>query len=133
MTRRCFAAVLAVVVLTLAEAGCNKSGGLREVEGNITMDKAPVAEGEIIFVPEDKNFRAEGGKIKDGKYKMGVRDGKHRVEIRATRLVPGKLGPMGEPAIEDYIPPPYNEETTLSAEVGDGRTTFDFPLTSKKE
>jgi hypothetical protein len=85
-------------------------------------------DGDITFVPEDKTLPREGAKIKDGKYELKAKEGKYRVEIRATREVPGRKGPMGEPAIEEYIPGMYNSNSSLTAEVASGKTTHDFPL-----
>src|SRR5687767_2891918 len=105
-----FAAVLAGLVL--AAAGCGGSGSkVREVTGTVTFDGKEVAEGEIIFSPEDPALSPDSGTIKDGKYTAKVKEGKHKVRINASRAVPGKKGPMGEDWIEEYIPEKYNEKT----------------------
>ena len=120
--------------LLLAVPGCGGSeGNFHQVEGSVTWDGVPLPTGDIVFFPEEKEFGPDAGKIKDGKYNVKVREGKKRVEIRAVRPVPGKKGPMGEDAIEDYIPEEYNAKTTLTAEVAKGKTHFDFPLTTKQE
>lgn len=119
-----------LVVFTLAVAGCGEPGPKKyDVTGTVTYDGQPLPQGDIVFHPEDKSVGPEGGKIKDGKYALKVREGKNRVEIRATRPVPGKKGPMGEDAIEDYIPKQYNEKSKLTAEVGSGKTEHEFTLT----
>lgn len=129
MTRRYLALPLLFLLASLAVAGCGKGGpGKRDVTGTVKLDGKEVPEGDIIFLPEDKTVGAEAGKIKDGKYSLKARDGKNKVEIRATRLVPGKKGPMGEDAIEDYIPEKYNIKTELSAEVSSGQTEHNFDL-----
>src|SRR5262249_33247710 len=116
--------------LLLAVAGCGEADPRQyEVHGTVNWEGKPLPEGDIAFIPQQKEFRPEAGKIKDGKYRFRSRAGPMRVEIQATRPLPGKLGPMGEPAIEDYIPARYNSESTLHAEVGDGKTQFDFSLT----
>ncbi len=129
MNRRYFALALSFLLLSLAVAGCGGGGsGKRDVTGTVKFDGKDVADGDIIFTSDDKSVGAEGGKIKGGKYTIKARDGKNKVEIHATRAVPGKKGPMGEDAIESYIPEKYNTKTELSADVGSGKTEHNFDL-----
>jgi hypothetical protein len=114
-----------------AAVGCGSSGPREyEVTGTVTFDQQPVVDGDIIFVPEEKEFGPDAGKIVDGKYRAKVKAGKKRVVIQASRPVPGKKGPMGEQAIEDYIPFRYSdrEKTELRADVGEGKTEHSFAL-----
>jgi hypothetical protein len=128
MSRKFALLVFFVGLLALA-AGCGKSGpGKREVTGTVKYDGQPVPDGEIVFISEDKSVGAEGGKIVDGKYTLQARDGKSRVEIRASRTLTTKKGPMGEPYVDQYIPDKYNDKSTLSAEIGAGKTEHNFDL-----
>jgi hypothetical protein len=129
MTRRTFFAVLAGLVV-LAAAGCGKSGpAVYTVSGTVTYDGQTVANGYITFQPEDPTVGAVANPIEGGRYTVPkVHEGKNKVKIQATREVPGKKGPMGEPAVEQYIPRKYNDETTLTAEVGSGKTEHNFAL-----
>lgn len=134
MIRWLVLASFAGLLITLA--GCG-GGGLLDVEGTVALNGTPVAEGDIAFIPEDKKFGGEGGVIKDGRFKMKARAGKNKVEIRASRIVPGKTipsaagpGAPAEPLRESIIPPKYNDQTTLNEEVKPGKTTFTFNLTS---
>jgi hypothetical protein len=114
--------------------GCGASGPRTyEVTGTVTFDDQPVTRGDIYFHPEDGRYGSEHGAIVEGKYRAKVKEGKHKVTIQASRPVPGKKGPMGEDAIEDYIPPQFADvnKTELSADVGPGKTEFNFPLKSK--
>ena len=122
-------AMFAVGLLGLV-VGCSNEVGPKkyDVSGAVKVDGKEVAEGEIIFQSDDKSVGAEGGAIKDGKYALKAREGKNKVEIRATRIVPGKKGPMGEDWVEQFIPEQYNEKSTLTAEVGSGKTKHDFEL-----
>lgn len=115
----------------LLGGGCGSGVQMYEVTGAVTFEGRPVPAGDIIFKPEDASLGAESGKIQGGRYSARVKGGKNRVEIRAVREVPGKKGPMGEPLLEDYLPEAYNEKTKLTADVGPGRTSFDFPLNAK--
>lgn len=120
----CCAGLIALVML----ASCAPSTGLMAVSGKVNFDGQPLKDGDIMFIPADKQFGAEAGKIKDGAYQLNTRPGMNRVEIRATRLVPGKLGPMGEPATEPFVPAAYNSASTLTADVGSGKLKHDFEL-----
>src|SRR6185437_14801065 len=102
---------LAAVVLVLA--GCGEPGPRKyKVSGTVRYDGQMVADGDVIFIPEDKSVGPEGGKIKDGKYSLMAREGKNQVQLRASRVVPGKKGPMGEDWVESYLPEKYNDKTT---------------------
>jgi hypothetical protein len=112
--------------------GCGSSGPAKHtVSGQVTFDGAPVPEGDIIFEPVDKNLAADGGKITDGRYSLEVKPGKHRVVIRASKLVklpPGQKGAMGETEMhQGYIPARYNEKTELTADIS-GPRELDFTL-----
>jgi hypothetical protein len=116
----------------LAVCGCSSGPRLYEVTGTVTFDDKPVPEGDIYFVPDDPALGAEYGKIRDGNYSLKAKAGPSHVKIYAVHEVPGKKDPMGTgPAIEDYIPSIYNNQTTLTADVGKGKDKFDFPLKSK--
>ena len=112
-------------------AGCGSSE-FETATGTVTFDGQPVPEGDIIFQPADPKYGPDAGKIIDGKFTLSVRPGSRKVVIRAVRLVPGKKGPMGEDAHEDYIPAQYNDDTTLTADVKSGsKNDFPFPLKSQ--
>ncbi len=127
---RAWFGVAAAAALAAGLTGCGDSGPKKlAVSGSVQFDGKDVPEGDILFVPEARGVGPEGGKIKDGKYTASVPEGKYKVEVTATRVVPGKKGPMGtEDLLEDYIPAKYNQKTELTAEVSGGKTTHDFPL-----
>lgn len=117
--------------LLAAMAGCGGDKGPKkyEVTGTVKFDGKDVTDGDITFTPEDKTVGPEAGKIVAGKYKLSAREGKNKVEITATRVVPGKKGPMGtEDVLEDLIPEKYNTKTELSVDVGSGKTEHNFDL-----
>jgi hypothetical protein len=133
MIRRTFLALSAGLILTLA--GCSGGASVIEVGGTVTLNGKELPEGDIVFVPTDSKLGGEGGKIKDGKYRLKAKPGKNKVEIRATREVPGKTMPSAagpgappEPLRESIIPTKYNDQTTLEADVGPGKSTFNFDL-----
>lgn len=125
--------VVGSCLLVLVFGGCDSGPRLHSVTGNVTLDGAPLPEGDIIFAPVDVSQGPEAGKVKDGKYELKSREGKMKVRINASKIKPGgALGAAGEPVAEEYLPAKYNSETTLEAEVkSSGTNTFDFPLESK--
>lgn len=106
------------------------------VTGNVTFDGAPVEEGRIQFTPVSgaRSFAAE---IKNGQFSLEAEPGQMKVEITASRLIPGKFDTSNpddepQPVGEMYIPAKYNAETELEAEVtASGPNTFDFALTAE--
>lgn len=130
-------------------AGCGaKSGPQRSsVKGKISFDGQPVASGSIIFLPaQGVTGPSSGAEIRDGAYEIpeasGPVLGAHRVEITATRTegtetVAGVDGATGGasgggsiPKVTMYIPPQYNQNSILEAEIKSGANTFDFELKS---
>ena len=124
----CWAATLA---LALAAASCSSENALVSISGNVTLDGTPLSEGDILFTPADPQFGAEAAKIAAGAYQASVRPGKNKVQIRATRPVAGKKGPMGEQLIEDYVPAKYNDRSDVSIDVSASNLKHDFALKSK--
>jgi hypothetical protein len=116
----------------LVALGCGEAGPRTyPVSGTVTLDSRPLDEGDIYFYPTDPNVSADAGKIKAGQFTFRSKAGNKRVHIVASRRIPGKKTPMGGPAREQYLPPRYNKETTLTAEVGpQSDNRFQFPLTS---
>lgn len=129
-----------LLVLCLASAclsGCSKPTGPQEfrVQGAVTFDGQPVETGRILFRQTDGAQKAFSGEIKNGSYSLNAEPGQMRVEILASRPIPGKFDNSNgtpEPVGEMYIPKKYNDQSELTAKVdGSGNNTFPFELTSK--
>lgn len=75
------------------------------------------------------------GAIQNGQYTLDAAKGAMEVEVRATRIVPGKFDEFtpGEktPMREMYIPEKYNSNSELTAEVLSGKNNIDFDLDSQ--
>jgi hypothetical protein len=127
---------LAVVVLAVVFAGCGPSGPKRyKVTGAVTWNGKPLPKGHIVFEPTDRSITPDAGDILDGKFETMVQAGSKTVQIRASREVPGaKFDPaMGAVPREQYIPPRYNDETTLQADIKpEGPNHFEYPLSDKR-
>ncbi|NLF71159.1 MAG: hypothetical protein GX575_19180 [Candidatus Anammoximicrobium sp.] len=99
----------------------------------MTFDGQPIAEGRILFRGTGSDPRAFSAEIKNGQYQMEALAGKMRVEITASRPVPGKFDESnpGEkvPVGEMYIPARYNSQSELTAEVTAGKNELNFDLT----
>lgn len=149
MFRLGLSAAVAISISTLSGCG-GKSGPQRSsVKGKVTFDGQPVADGSIVFLPaQGVTGPSAGGEIRDGVYDIaeagGPVPGAHRVEITATRTegtenVAGVDGATGGasgggsiPKVTMYIPPQYNLDSTLQADIKSGANTFDFELKSSR-
>jgi hypothetical protein len=135
---------LSVILLStaaLSALGCGGSSGPDRfpLSGDVSFKGAPVAEGSIRFVPENKSEQPEGAPIKDGKYSTSLTAGKKQVIIEAFRPKdakanepkrPGGVPLAGGGAIdtEMYIPEQYNTKSTLEVVAGPDTSKHDFTL-----
>lgn len=130
---------LAMVLLSylLVLPGCGETGPVKHpVSGSVTFDKDPLPEGDILFTPVADSEPPEGGKIKEGRFQLRVREGSYKVAITASKLMPlppGETGAMGEKEMpRSYIPERYNTKTELTAEVTrSGTPQLKFDLRSR--
>jgi hypothetical protein len=122
-------------------AGCSQAGGRQALEGTVTLDGAPLAEGSILFLPQaDTQSPTCGGRISQGRFsiapKGGAACGTFRVQITAVRNTGRKATrpqdgqQMDE--TEQYIPARYNRQSELSVTVGDkGPNQYEFALRTR--
>lgn len=131
----CTQVVLFLAVLT---SGCGQNtGGRLGVSGTVRFQGAPLQSGTIEFASADAK-QLTGSTITDGKYSVpaaqGLPPGKYTVRISATQ--DEGAAPTGPPGPESMtqqakslIPPQYNVDSTLTAEVTQGgNNVFDFDL-----
>ena len=123
-------ALLVVLPASLLALGCGD--GRYPVRGTVTFDGRPVADGVISFVPDNPALASDAGRIEAGRFHVYAKPGPKRVEIRASRPVqsPDPRDPDGPNLREDFIPPRYNTETELTAEVTASHNEFRFELHS---
>jgi hypothetical protein len=126
---------LAGLALVGLLVGCSSEPPRYKVTGTVTLDGKSVPEGDIHFRSTDGRWGAEVGKIQDGRFELMAMAGTKRVEISASRVIPGGArGGGGEPVPEEYIPEEYNAQSKLQAEVkAPGPNAFEFNLTSRKK
>ena len=140
-----------LVLCALTVFGCGpKRPETASVSGRVTYQGKPVAEGRIVFHPEDGRRPAMAAINSDGSYRLttfesedGALPGKHRVTIKAVRVVGG--APVDElskqsgeyvpnnaplPTLEWLVPEKYSNlnTTTLTAEVKSGGNVINFDL-----
>lgn len=125
------ALALSLVALLLVAAGC--SGGseveIAPVTGQVTLDGKPLADAQVIFRPE-KGRPSTAITDTDGNYALqysrdqaGALLGPHRVEIHTA--VEGR-----DPPSSEKLPPRYNSETELTANVMADEKPINFELQS---
>ncbi|MBA2115831.1 hypothetical protein [Bremerella alba] len=128
---------LFLVCAGMTSLGCGSSNapGMIDVDGVVTLDGAPIEEGKILFRQVDGDQRAFATDIVNGTYQLQSLQGNTRVEIRASRIIPGKFDMSNgtpEPMGEMYIPKRYNKDSDLTATINsDQDNQFNFELTSK--
>lgn len=128
-------AIVCLGVLVVWSAGCSGGPRMRQVSGQVTLDGKPVPEGDILFKPAAGSLGPDAGRIRDGMFAFLAKEGKHRVEISASRILPGGArGAGGEPVPEEYIPERYHSNSELTAEVTSaGPNRFDFKLVAARK
>ena len=153
MTRaRSTAAVLSSISILCAAGGCAPAVSERAaVNGTVTVDGAPLPNGLIEFFPVDPRKGQPGGAaVENGRYAVsaekGLFAGDYQVRIRADRPTDKRVWDgMGDekwPAskknyvavTESYIPPRYNDRTTLTATIERGKVNeynYDLRLDKK--
>jgi hypothetical protein len=131
--------VLQSALLGLAIAGCARDSyeelGLVEVIGRVTLDGQPLPGAKVVFEGDDKRT-AIGVTDSGGQYRLmydsqtpGVVPGPKTVRITlADSDVEGGGASEGAPAKAESIPPRYNRQSELRADVSPSNRTFNFDL-----
>lgn len=107
------------------------------VSGKVTFNGEPVETGSIVFrdVDPKSDVAPDGGNIVKGNYSFQAQPGKKRVEILASRPIPGAAPiaradrPSAAPIpVEQFIPPAYNAKSELTAEIEPKSNNYDYAL-----
>lgn len=135
------ATTLALTLLLTSLSGCGSGGDqpeLGKVEGTITLDGHPLADAIVYFSPEGGRT-SFGQTDADGYYSLeythhakGAKVGRH--SVRVSTAVDAEVDDDGrvlKPGFPEKVPPRYNEQSELAAEVKSGKNEIDFPLTSQ--
>jgi len=135
-----------IALVAIISGGCGEPGGdglpREPISGTVNLDGKPLANGTIQFQPASQaEGIAAGGMIVDGRFEVrkaeGPVPGKYKVQIDSLDearppLAEGELpGAIEVPKrrTRRMIPPRYNSQTELIAEVKPGvPNTFPFDL-----
>jgi hypothetical protein len=111
--------------------GCGATSPTPEdVNGVIRLDRQPMPDGRVYFIPAS-GAPPVVAEIKAGAFELKAVPGSYRIEVRMFR---DRVPWPGEPHDKqiNVIPPRFNAETTLSAEVkADGPNEFTFEVSSR--
>lgn len=137
---------LAILMSGLSGCGSGSDNLPREaVSGGVTVDGKPLKSGIVSFVPTDPNGPTQGNfTVIEGKYSVpkeqGLVPGKYDVKVstseqeekKETESISNGMPGMPPTRPKDAIPPMYNTNTKLTAEVKSGvPNDFQFPLSTK--
>ncbi|WP_143393609.1 hypothetical protein [Fimbriiglobus ruber] len=129
---------MAAALVGLAAAGCGDGPTRVPVEGTVSFDGRPVADGAITFIPADNRGPTAGARIVDGRYAIpratGIGVGEYRVEIVGNRETGKTVRDPSDPSrrttlTEQYVPEKYNRNTTLKAKIDAKTTVINYELT----
>lgn len=126
---------LLTVCLFSGLVGCGGAAdGLQAVHGTVTFDGEPIEKGRILLRQTTGDQKAYAAEIANGRFELRAEEGPTSVEIRASRIIPGKFdhsNGVPEPVGEMYIPAKYNSKTELTADITSGTNELQFDLSSK--
>ncbi|MFH1301018.1 MAG: carboxypeptidase-like regulatory domain-containing protein [Planctomycetota bacterium] len=135
---------MTLLALYMSFAGCGNESGDRPdlglVKGTVTFEGAPLAKASITFMP-DSGRPASATTDAAGQYELiyirntpGCKVGHNKVLITSVKEGDNEMETEGdEPTAEagvakEKLPPKFNTETELEANVKEGENTFDFDL-----
>lgn len=128
-----FAAMLTGLLVC---AGCGeKPLPTYQVKGKVTLDGAPLDQGDLIFYDLDDKVGPDRTQIVKGAYQLRAKAGNRRVEISSTRDAGSKplqgKSDVQIPDIQQMVAPEFNRKSTLKVEVKPKNdNTFDFDVKS---
>ena len=129
---------LAVMFVLSFLVGCSASNGpdLISTNGEVKWQNEPLKEGRITFRMLDAGGNVFSAPIEEGYFKIESLPGKMKVEIIASRLIPGKFDNSNgtpEPVGEMYIPARYNSRSELTYVVERGADSPVFELSTDEK
>ncbi|MDY3554501.1 hypothetical protein R5W24_003625 [Gemmata sp. JC717] len=126
---------LSLVGVLAGLSGCGDADGpppRTGVRGTVTLDGAPMAEGQILFLDAGGEGAPAFLDVKDGRFEGDVPHGKKKVQIlsfKKGKLKTGEEDPVGVQVVH----PNYNRNSKLTTEVtGSGATPSEFNVQSAR-
>ncbi|MDR1486041.1 MAG: hypothetical protein LBT09_14635 [Planctomycetaceae bacterium] len=134
--------IFSILILCVFFAGCTNSNpqGRLAVEGEVTLNGRPLAQGSISFDPSGTQGvkTQSGGEIKNGKYTIaapqGLVAGEYTVRIRSMEEVSGSRKNTGnpiedQPILKDIIPSEFGSQSVQKITVEKGKQNqFNFQM-----
>ncbi len=135
-----------VLIAIVGATGCGRGAPLAEVEGVITCSGRPLANAEVVFLPDPEQGtagpRSSGYTDDTGRYRLttpggdGAIAGTHRVTVRDLTTVRGPFATVGNPATSPAVPKARFAETYQSpsatplkaVKVQPGKNVLNFEL-----
>ena len=118
--------------MTIASVGCDSKNnkGQVAVTGNVSFNGKAVESGDIQFIGPN-GVDIASAPIENGSYTMQATPGEKKVVIRGMRVTGTiKRGSESYDSKQNFIPPEFNEKSTLKYTVG-GPETKDFAIEGK--
>ena len=134
----------AILLLGAIAVGCSRVPRRFALEGQVTVDGAPLESGSMAWIPTGQTGGPTcGGSITRGRFAIpapeGAREGQYRVEITASRQSEradslGLDGMTTAHSVIQYLPARYNSESDLVATViRSGKNLYTFELTTENK
>ncbi len=122
----------AICLALCVVVGCGPRDGLTDVQGTVTFNKTPIANGTIKFEPENGEGPSAEEKIMDGKFQARVAPGVKKVIIYGYKKigehhVTGPDSPLIDD-LEQVIPAKFNDATTLRETITVGQAPLTYDL-----
>lgn len=123
-----------LILLLVLISGCSRGKPVGDVQGTVTVNGQPLAEGSIRFIPVNGDTAATGGLIKDGAFRVEVPVAKQRVEFSANVIDREKTPPNAtadQIVMKKLVPDRYNARSELTLDVVSGvNNPPEFKLTN---
>lgn len=135
MKRTALAAIKLFLFAGLAGCGGGSEGS---VQGTVSFDGQPVANGAVTFVKSEGGMVREGAVIQSGRFQARMPPGKYKIEVNAKKVVgkrkqKGFGGEVEEVEVTaELFPERFNTKTELSEDIKPGTNTVNLDLKSKK-
>ncbi len=128
------------LILIHGLSGCSQPVEGLAVSGRVTLNGRPLPHGLVMFMPKQQSARHHTvqAEITEGVFSVPASSrllvGSYRVAITGEKKTGRKItADEGSTELEDerrqYIPPIYNAQTTLSAEITEDTNDLEFELT----